>query len=87
MFPCHVVMVSRMCDDGVQKRDGRRVPNSRCLQILFVVPVCILLAGSPAGLINFPLVCNKCGQFAEKLAALKRLKAQEHTDTVCGGLP
>ena len=45
-------MVSRLCDDGVQGRDGRCVENSSCFQIVLFVPVCILLLGSPAGLIN-----------------------------------
>ena len=36
-------MVSRLCDDGVQGRDGRCVENSSCFQILLFVPVCILL--------------------------------------------
>ena len=45
-------MVSRLCDDGVQGRDGRCVENSSCFQIFLFVPVCILLLGSPAGLIN-----------------------------------
>ena len=44
-------MVSRLCDDGVQGRDGRCVENSSCFQIFLFVPVCILLLGSPAGLI------------------------------------
>ena len=50
-FDGHFVMVSRLCDDGVQGRDGRCVENSSCFQIYFFVPVCILLLGSPAGLI------------------------------------
>ena len=45
-------MVSRLCDDGVQGRDGRCVENSSCFQIFLFVPVCILLLGSPAGLIH-----------------------------------
>ena len=45
-------MVSRLCDDGVQGRDGRCVENSSCFQICLFVPVCILLLGSPAGLIR-----------------------------------
>ena len=49
-------MVSRLCDDGVQGRDGRCVENSSCFQIFLFVPVCILLLGSPAGLICFPLL-------------------------------
>ena len=44
-------MVFRLCDDGVQGRDGRCVENSSCFQIFLFVPVCILLLGSPAGLI------------------------------------
>ena len=44
-------MVSRLCDDGVQGREGRCVENSSCFQIFLFVPVCILLLGSPAGLI------------------------------------
>ena len=44
-------MVSRLCDDGVQGRDGRCVENSSGFQIFLFVPVCILLLGSPAGLI------------------------------------
>ena len=43
-------MVSRLCDDGVPGRDGRCVENSSCFQIFLFVPVCILLLGSPAGL-------------------------------------
>ena len=46
-------MVSRLCDDGVQGRDGRCVENSSCFQIFLFVPVCILLLGSPAGLISY----------------------------------
>ena len=46
-------MVSRLCDDGVQGRDGRCVENNSCFQIFLFVPVCILLLGSPAGLISF----------------------------------
>ena len=49
-------MVSRLCDDGVQGRDGRCVENSSCFQIFLFVPVCILLLGSAAGLICFPLI-------------------------------
>ena len=45
-------MVSRLCDDGVQGRDGRCVENSSCFQIFLFVPVCILLLGPPAGLIS-----------------------------------
>ena len=44
-------MVSWLCDDGVQGRDGRCVENSSCFEIFLFVPVCILLLGSPAGLI------------------------------------
>ena len=44
-------MVSRLCDDGVQGRDGRCVENSSCFQIFLFGPVCILLLGSPAGII------------------------------------
>ena len=43
IFSGHVVMVSRLCDDGVQGRDGRCVENSSCFQMFFWVPVCILL--------------------------------------------
>ena len=50
-------MVSRLCDDGVQGRDGRCVENSSCFQIFLFVPVCILLLGSPAGLIPM-FVCS-----------------------------
>ena len=46
-------MVSRLCDDGVQGRDSRCVENSSCFQIFLFVPVCILLLGSPAGLICY----------------------------------
>ena len=49
-------MVSRLCDDGVQGRDGRCVENSSCFQIFLFVPVCILLLGSPAGLILLPQI-------------------------------
>ena len=49
-------MVSRLCDDGVQGRDGRCVENSSCFQIVLFVPVCILLLGSPAGLILWRVV-------------------------------
>ena len=44
-------MVSRLCDDGVQGRDGGCVENSSCFYFFLFVPVCILLLGSPAGLI------------------------------------
>ena len=54
-------MVSRLCDDGVQGRDGRCVENSSCFQIFLFVPVCILLLGSPAGLYNF--FCFFCFNF------------------------
>ena len=49
-------MVFRLCDYGVQGRDGRCVENSSCFQIVLFVPVCILLLGSPAGLIVHFLV-------------------------------
>ena len=49
-------MVSRLCGDGVQGRDGRCVENSSCFQIFLFVPVCILLLGSSAGLIS-ALLC------------------------------
>ena len=62
--PGHLVMVSRLCDDGVQGRDGRCVESSSCFQIFPFVPVCFLLLGSPAGLIDIiqePL--NNCISF------------------------
>ena len=49
-------MVSRLCDDGVQGRDGRCVENSSCFEIFLFVPVCILLLGSPAGLILYSFI-------------------------------
>ena len=49
-------MVSWLCDDGVQGRDGRCDENSSCFQIFLFVPVCILLLGSPAGVIVVGLV-------------------------------
>ena len=36
----------RLCDDGVQGRDGRCVENSSCFQIFLVVPVCIAIGVS-----------------------------------------
>ena len=57
--------MSRLCDDGVQGRDGRCVENSSCFQIFLFAPVCILLLGSPAGLI---CICN-CFAFSQKMTS------------------
>ena len=51
-------MVSRLCDDGVQGRDGRCVENSSCFQIFLFVPVCILLLGSHFLLFSIVLFDN-----------------------------
>ena len=59
-------MVSRLCDDGVQGRDGRCVENSSCFQIFLFVPVCILL---PAGLIKMEAIALRLEAIATRMEA------------------
>ena len=52
-------MVSRLWDDDIQGRDGRCVENNSCFEMFLFVPFCILLLGSPAGLIVFKYIYNR----------------------------
>ena len=62
------------CDDGVQGRDGRCVENCSCFQIFLFVPVCILLLGSPAGLILHPCQCNIHERILQSCASTQRTR-------------
>ena len=64
-------MVPRLCDDGVQGRDGRCVENNSCFQIFLFVSVCILLLGSLAGLIWQDNWCDSLVRLPDKLFNVK----------------